>query len=355
MKKYGIKSGNTLAIEEYKKILEQLKKDIQQTQLQAALAVTRELIMLYWRTGTMLSEKITNEQWGAKIIERLAKDLQASFPDVSGFSVRNLKYMRKFADCYQEVNCAAAAAQIPWGHNMVILDRIKDPNQRLWYIQQTLENGWSRSMLEHWIELDLYKRQGKAVTNFKQTLLLTQSDLAEQVLKDPYNFSFLALDKKHREKELEQGLIDHIQKFLLELGEGFAFIGRQYRIEVDGEDNFIDLLFYHLKLRCYFVVELKATAFDPRDAGQMNFYLSAVDSLLRHPTDNPSIGILLCKTKSKVKAEYALRGINKPIGVASYETKLVESLPKNLKGSLPTIEEIEAELEQAEIKKSLKN
>ena len=198
----------------------------------------------------------------------------------------------------------------------------------------------------HWIQSDLYKRQGKAITNFKQTLLSVQSDLAEQVMKDPYNFSFLALDKKHRERELEQGLIDHIQKFLLELGEGFAFIGRQYRIEVDGEDNFIDLLFYHLKLRCYFVVELKATAFDPRDAGQMNFYLSAVDSLLKHPTDNPSIGILLCKTKSKVKAEYALRDINKPIGVASYETKLVESLPKNLKGSLPTIEEIEAELDK---------
>jgi predicted nuclease of restriction endonuclease-like (RecB) superfamily len=210
-------------------------------------------------------------------------------------------------------------------------------------------------MLEHWIESDLYKRQGKAVTNFKQTLLSVQSDLAEQVLKDPYNFSFLALDKKHRERELEQGLIDHIQKFLLELGEGFSFVGRQYRIEVDGEDSFLDLLFYHLKLRCYFVVELKATAFDPRDAGQMNFYLSAVDSLLKHPTDNPSIGILLCKTKSKVKAKYALRDINKPIGVASYETKLVESLPKNLKGSLPTIEEFEAELEQAEIKTSQKN
>jgi predicted nuclease of restriction endonuclease-like (RecB) superfamily len=229
---------------------------------------------------------------------------------------------------------------------MIILDKIVDHTQRLWYIQQTLENGWSRSMLEHWIESNLYKRQGKAITNFKQTLPAPQSDLAEQVLKDPYNFSFLALDKKYREKELEQGLIDHIQKFLIELGEGFAFIGRQYRIEIDNEDSFIDLLFYHLKLRCYFVVELKATAFDPRDAGQMNFYLSAVDSLLKHPTDNPSIGILLCKTKSKIKAEYALRDINKPIGITSYETKLVESLPKDLKSCLPTIGEIEAELEK---------
>ncbi len=336
----------SIAPKEYAKLLEQLKKDIQQTQLRATLAVTKELILLYWRIGKMLSEKITDERWGAKTIDRIAKDLQESFPDVSGFSVRNLKYMRKLAECYKEANCAAAAAQIPWGHNMVIMDKLKDQNQRLWYIQQTLENGWSRSMLEHWIESNLYKRQGKAVTNFKQTLPAPQSDLAEQVLKDPYNFSFLALDKKYREKELEQGLIDHIQKFLIELGEGFAFIGRQYRIEIDNEDSFIDLLFYHLKLRCYFVVELKATAFDPRDAGQMNFYLSAVDSLLKHPTDNPSIGILLCKTKSKIKAEYALRDINKPIGITSYETKLVESLPKDLKSCLPTIEEIEAELEK---------
>jgi len=349
-----MKKNDELVPKEYAKLLEYLKKDIQKTQLQAALAVTKELIMLYWRIGKMLSKKITSEKWGTKTIENLAKDLQAFFPDVSGFSVRNLKYMRKFADCYQEAICAAAAAQIPWGHNMILLDKIKDQKQRMWYIQQTIENGWSRSMLEHWIESNVYKRQGKAVTNFKQALPALQSDLAEQVLKDPYNFSFLALDKKHREKELEQGLIDHIQNFLIELGEGFAFIGRQYRIEVDGEDSFIDLLFYHLKLRCYFVVELKATAFDPRDAGQMNFYLSAVDSLLKHSSDNPSIGILLCKTKSKIKAEYALRDIRKPIGVTSYETKLVESLPKNLKGSLPTIEEIEAELGKTKITENKK-
>jgi predicted nuclease of restriction endonuclease-like (RecB) superfamily len=231
MKKNIENPSNSLVPKGYEKLLEQLKKDIQQTQLQAALAVTKELIMLYWRIGKMLSEKITNEKWGTKPIERLAKDLQSSFPDISGFSVRNLQYMRKLAESYQEANYAAAAAQIPWGHNMVILDKIIDHSQRLWYIQQTLENGWSRSMLELWIESDLYKRQGKAVTNFKQTLLSVQSDLAEQVLKDPYNFSFLALDKKHREQELEQGLIDHIQKFLIELGEGFAFIGRQYRNE----------------------------------------------------------------------------------------------------------------------------
>ncbi|KKP28850.1 MAG: hypothetical protein UR12_C0016G0007 [candidate division TM6 bacterium GW2011_GWF2_30_66] len=349
MTKKIIKKSYNISTIEYVNFLEKLKKDIMQAQLKAALSITKELTMLYWKIGMAVSEKISQEHWGAKAIERLSKDLQSSFPDVAGFSVRNLVYMRKFADCYQELSQVEAAAQIPWGHNMVILDKIAEPVQRLWYIQQIIENGWSRSMLGHWIESNLYKRQGRAVTNFKKTLMPLQSDLAEQVLKDPYNFSFVALDKKYRERELEQGLIDHIQKFLLELGEGFAFIGRQYRLEVGGEDNFIDLLFYHLKLRCYIVVELKATDFDPRDAGQINFYLSAVDSLVKHPTDNPSIGILLCKTKSKIKVEYALRDINKPIGVASYETMLVDSLPKNLKGSLPTIEEIETGLELAEI------
>jgi predicted nuclease of restriction endonuclease-like (RecB) superfamily len=206
-------------------------------------------------------------------------------------------------------------------------------------------------MLETWIDSDLYKRQGKAITNFQKTLLPPQSDLAEQTLKDPYNFSFLALDKRHRENELEQGLMDHLQKFLLELGDDFAFVGRQYRLEVEGEDYFIDLLFYHLKLRCYCVIELKATAFDPRDAGQINFYLSAVDDLLKHPGDNPSIGIILCKKKNSVKAEYALRRSLSPISVASYETQIVKSLPKDLKVSLPSVEEIEAELERKTKKK----
>ncbi len=340
----NIKKTNVLDLKSYGNFLQHLKDDIQQTQLKAALSVTKELTLLYWRTGKMLLEKVNNEGWGAKTLERIARDLKEGFPDVSGFSVRNLQYMRKFAVSYSEENYAAAAAQIPWGHNIIILDKLEDPDQRRWYIQQTIENGWSRSMLEMWIESDLYKRQGKAITNFKQTLSIPQSDLAEQTLKDPYNFSFLALDKKHRESELEQGLMDHIQKFLLELGDGFAFVGRQYRIEVEGEDHLIDLLFYHLKLRCYFVIELKAAAFDPRDTGQINFYLSAVDDLLRHPGDNPSIGILLCKKKNKVKAEYALRRCTSPISVTSYETQIVKSLPKELKASLPTIEEIESEL-----------
>ncbi len=328
----------------YTKLFEQLKLDIKQTQLRAALSVTKELIMLYWRTGKMLSEKVNNEGWGSKTMERLARDLKNEFPDVNGFSLRNLKYMRQFAESYPEDNWAAAAAQIPWGHNMLLLDKVENSSERLWYVQQAIEGGWSRSDLETWIQSKLHTRKGKAVTNFKQTLPSPHSDIAQQITKDPYNFDFISLIAAHKEKELEQGLMNHLQKFLVELGEGFAFMGRQFSVEIEGEDHLIDLLFYHVKMRCYFIVELKAKAFDPRDAGQMNFYLSAVDDLLRHPDDKPSIGLLICKTKNKVKVEYALRDIHKPIGVAEYETKIFKSLPKKLQSSLPTIEEIEAEL-----------
>jgi predicted nuclease of restriction endonuclease-like (RecB) superfamily len=304
--------------------------------------------MLYWRIGKILIEKTREEVWGAKPLERLSKDLKNDFPDITGFSVRNLKYMRQFAESMPNANRAAAAAQIPWGHNMLLLDKVEDPAKRLWYVQQALEGGWSRSVLESWIESDLYGRKGKAITNFKQTLPPVQSDMAEQALKDPYNLQFVTLESAYREKELEQGLMDHLQKFLVELGDGFAFMGRQYCIEIEGEDHWIDLLFYHVKLRCYVVIELKATAFDPRDAGQMNFYLSAVDDLLRHPEDQPTIGILLCKTRNRVKVEYALRRCSSPIGVSSYETKIIKSLPKNLQSQLPTVEEIEAELSTIE-------
>ncbi len=314
----------------YAKLFEQLKSDIKQTQMRAALCVTKELILLYWRTGKMLTQKVNDEGWGAKTMERLARDLREEFPDVTGFSWRNLKYMRQFAESFPEANWAAAAAQIPWGHNMLLLDKVEDPTDRLWYVQQVIEGGWSRSALENWIQSKLHKRKGKAVTNFKQALPSPQSDIAEQVLKDPYNFDFMTLFSADKEKELKQGLMDHLQNFLVELGEGFAFMGRQFSIDIEGEAHLIDLLFYHVKMRCYFIVELKAKAFDPRDAGQMNFYLSAIDDLLRHPDDNPSIGLLICKTKNKVKVEYALRDINKPIGVAEYETKIFKIFPQEV-------------------------
>jgi predicted nuclease of restriction endonuclease-like (RecB) superfamily len=334
----------------YHELLKDLKKRIQTAQLKAALSVNQELIKLYWDIGKEIVGRQKTSGWGSKIIERIGNDLQNEFPGVEGFSRRNIFRMRSFYLAYQIVPQAVAQLdklpifRIPWGHNAILLERVKSVEARLWYAQQAIENGWSRSMLEMWIDSNLHKRQGKAITNFKVSLPEPQSDIAEQTIKDPYIFDFFALTKKHHEKELEQALMNHLQRFLLELGEGFAFIGRQYRIEVEGEDYLIDLLFYHVKLRCYFIVELKAAAFDPRDAGQMNFYLSAVDDLLRHPDDQPSIGILLCKTKSKIKVEYALRNCKSPISVTSYETKIVKALPKNLKASLPTVEEIEAEL-----------
>jgi predicted nuclease of restriction endonuclease-like (RecB) superfamily len=343
---------NLLKTEDYGKFLNHIKKDIQQSQIKAALAVNQELILLYWRIGKGLIEKIDHEGWGPKIITTLATDLARLFPDLSGFSYRNLNYMRRFAESYSDLNCAAAAAQIPWGHNMVIMDKVENDDQRRWYVQKCLENGWSRSVLIMWIESNLYGRQGKAVSNFKTTLPEPTSDLAQQLLKDPYNFSFLTIAEKAKEQEIEQGLMDHIQHFLVELGKGFAFLGRQYHLEVSNKDFYIDLLFYHINLRCFVVVELKAGEFEPKDAGQLNFYLTAVDKILKQKEDNPTIGILLVKTKDNLIAEYALQDIKKPMGVAGYVTELIAALPKKLKGSLPTIEEFEAEFEKISLQKS---
>jgi predicted nuclease of restriction endonuclease-like (RecB) superfamily len=330
---------------DYKAFLNTVKRRIQESQLKAILAVNSELISLYWEIGKMLFEKMQSEGWGAKTIDRLAQDLSSDVPDVSGFSARNLRYMKRFFEIYQNTPILQRpVAKLPWGHNITLMEKLTSNDERFWYAEQTIENGWTRPMLILWVESDLYSRQGKAITNFKNTIPNVNSDLAEQTLKDPYNFSFLSLDKKHREQDLEQGLIDHIQKFLLDLGQGFAFVGRQVKLDFGGKDYQIDLLFYHLKLRSFIVIELKATEFDPRDVGQINFYLSAVDELIKHSSDNPSIGLILCKTKDNFTAEYAIRGIKNPIGIAEYEVQLVESLPKNLKGSLPTIEEIEAEL-----------
>jgi predicted nuclease of restriction endonuclease-like (RecB) superfamily len=330
----------------YKQLFEHIKKDILQSQLRAAAAVNKELIMLYWRIGKALCERINEEGWGAKIIDTLSNDLKRSFPDITGFSVRNLKYMRKFAEAYPDDNCAMVVAQIPWGHNITLIERVDSLEKRLWYVQKCIENGWSRNSLTMWIESDLYGRQGKAITNFKATLPESHSDLAQQTLKDPYKFEFLTLDKEAREKDIEQGLIDHIQHFLLELGKGFAFLGRQYHLEVGDQDFYIDLLFYHITLRCFVVVELKAGQFEPKDAGQLRFYLTAVDKQLKGKEDNPTIGLLLVKTKNDIVAEYALHEEKKPMGMADYTTQLTESLPKEFKSSLPTVEEIEAELER---------
>lgn len=266
---------------------------------------------------------------------------------MKGFSLTNLKYMTQFSKAYPDFTISQQlVGQIPWGHNIILLQKVKTIEERLWYPQKNLENGWSRNVLLHWIESDLFRRQGKAITNFETTLPTPHSDLALQTLKDPYSFDFLTLRERFDEKELEEGLINHIQRFLLEMGAGFSFVGRQVCLDVGGQDFYVDLLFYHLKLRCYVVVELKATEFKPDYAGKLNFYLTSVDSLLSHSDDKPTIGLLLCKTKNQVVAEYALRDIQKPIGVAEYEIKLVESLPENLKGSLPTTEEIEQELAQ---------
>jgi len=344
--------NNLSKTENYGQFLDRIKKDIQQSQVKAAIAVNQELILLYWRIGKELTEKIDREGWGSKSITTIASDLARSFPNLSGFSARNLSYMRKFAESYPDLNYAAAAAQIPWGHNMVIMDKLENKDKRLWYVQKCLENGWSRSVLTLWIESNLYDRQGKAISNFKTTLPEATSDLAQQMLKDPYNFSFLTISEKAKEQEIEQGLIDHIQHFLVELGKGFAFLGRQYRLEVSNKDFYIDLLFYHINLRCFVVVELKAGEFEPKDAGQLNFYLTVVDKTLKQKEDNPTIGILLVKTKDNLIAEYALQDIKKPMGIAGYMTELIASLPKELKGSLPTVEEFEAEYERVTAQKN---
>ena len=349
MKKSNLQKNKTIIAENYAHFLKQIKQDILQTQLRAALSVTKELILLYWQIGKYLSDETALAEWGTKVLERLAKDLEKDFPGIAGFSVRNLKYMRKFAEVYSDLNWATAVAQIPWGHNVTLLEKLTNTDQRLWYAKKTIENGWSRSVLLMWIESDLYKRQGKAINNFKVTLPEPHSDLAEQTLKDPYNFDFLTIDNEAREREIERGLMAHIQKFLLELGQGFSFVGQQYHLEVGEKDFYLDLLFYHLKLRCFIIVELKNTEFIPEHAGKLNFYLAAVDDLLRAEGDKPTIGLLLCKSKDNIIAEYALRTSKQPIDISSYTTKLVETLPKEFKGKLPTIEEIEAELSKSKI------
>ncbi len=310
--------------------------------LKAAVAVNRELILLYWSIGRDILARQTAEGWGARVIDRLADDLRREFPEITGLSPRNLKYMRAFAEAFPDgAIVQQIVAQLPWGHNVKLIEALKDSAERLWYARKAVEHGWSRNVLVHQIESGLYRRQGKALTNFSRTLPAPQSDLAQELIKDPYSFDFLPFGPEVSERELQRGLLEHLRSLILELGKGFAFAGSQYHLEVGSQDYYLDLLFYHLRLRCFVVVELKIEEFKPEFAGKMNFYLSAVDDQLRHATDAPSIGIILCKGKNEVIVEYALRDSAKPMGVAEY--RLSAALPERLQTELPTVAEFARE------------
>jgi len=340
-------AGNKLDLpRDYQTTLTNLKERIANERLRVTLSANAAMVLLYWDIGQTILERQEQQGWGAKIIDCLSEDLKEAFPEMNGFSPRNLKYMRRFAQEWPRREIVQEAlAQITWYHNLALLEKCNEPDTRLWYARKTVENGWSRNVLTLQIESRLHERQGKATNNFALTMPPLDSDMATQVFKDPYLFDFLGTADTRKEREVEQALVDHVQKFLLELGAGFAFVGRQVLLEVGDQDFRLDLLFYHLKLRCYVVIELKAVPFDPGFTGTLNLYLSAVDDLLRHPDDKSTIGLLLCKSKNDLVVEYALDGYRRPMGVAQWERQLTQSLPDDLKGSLPTIEEIEKELE----------
>jgi len=326
----------------YKKAIKDIKNRILRARQKAVVSVNKELIFLYWEIGDIILQKQKNEGWGTKVIDRMSFDLSRELADMKGFSVRNLKYMRKFAEENRNREFVQAVlAQLTWYHNIALMDKSDNVKERVWYAKKAIENGWSRNVLVHQIESGLLKRQvstGKT-HNFRATLPESQSDLANETIKDPYIFDFLNISEHMSEKELETGLINHLASFLLELGKGFAYVGRQYHLEAGGEDFYIDLLFYHLELRCYVAIELKTGKFKPEYAGKMNFYLTAIDSLLNKPGDNPSIGIILCKDKNKVIAEYSLRDIKKPIGISAYKTAA------KIKNKLPDIKDMEKEMD----------
>lgn len=344
---------------QYSQLIDSIKGRIRQAQARAILSVNSEMILMCWDVGRLIAERQKLAGWGASVIPRLSADLRNELPEVKGFSERNIGYMIKFAREYgnpsilqQPVAKLDAknlneylpqlVANIPWGHNILLMEKVKDLQTRFWYIQQVVENGWSRDALASMIKNRAHERQGKTTSNFPAHLPTAQSDLVQQALKDPYIFDFLTLAEPYRERELETGLIAHLEKFLLELGNGFAFVGRQYHLDIGDQDFYLDLLFYHLKLRCFVVIDLKKGAFKPEYAGKMNFYCNIVDDHLRYSADQPTIGLILCQDKNHVVAEYALRGVDKPIGVSEYE--LTRALPEDLKSSLPSIEEIEAEM-----------
>ncbi len=363
---------------EYKQWLELFSEKIKNTQIRISTIANSGLTDFYWWVGNEITEKQKNSKWGDKVIEKLAKDLRKNFPDIKGLSKTNLKYCKRFYAFYTENTIGQQYVdllqnnklsigqqpvdqleklseqtdsslfirqlvyQIPWSHNINIFTKSNSIEEAIFYITQTIENNWGRETLAFQIKSELYNRQGKAITNFKNTLPLYQSDLAIQTIKDPYVFGFITMTEPFVERDIEDKLIDNVTKFLLELGKGFAFLGRQYHIEVSGNDYYIDLLFYHTKLKCYIVIELKNTKFIPEYAGKMNFYLSAVDKFIKDESDKSTIGIILCRDKDNLEAEFALNNINSPMGIS--EMQFTEVLPDKLKSSLPTIEEIEKEL-----------
>jgi len=340
----------------YKAFIQEIKQRIQAAQIKASVAVNQELLLLYWDLAERIITKQQESAWGDGFLLQMSQDLKAEFPEMKGFSKRNLELMRQWyrfwgsedaitqqpATQLQNLPLAEQVFQIPWWHNVLIISKIKNKDEAVFYVQKTIQNNWSRSVLTHHIESRLYQREGKAITNFEARLPPPQSDLARQVIKDPYNFDFLMLRERHDEQELENALVEQVTRFLLELGVGFSYLGKQYRLEVGGDEFFMDLLFYHVRLHCYVVIELKTVKFKPEFAGKLNFYVSAVDGILKSEQDSPTIGLLICKSKNDTVVEYALRGLNKPIGVSEYE--ITQYLPSELKSSLPSIEEIEAEL-----------
>ncbi len=357
-----------LVSQEYKIWLESLKNKFRSSQIKASIKVNTTLLEFYWDLGEQIVEKQQEYKWGSGFLEKLSRDLSAEFPDVKGFSYTNVKNIRQWFVFWQQLvgelkttksqqlvgessvdktkQIVSQIFMIPWGHNIAIIQKCKNIDEAIYYVQNTLKNGISRSVLVHQIESNLYERNGKALTNFENTIPPIQSDLAKEITKDPYNFDFITLTNDYQEKELEDALTQNITNFLLELGSGFAFVGRQYKLNVGGDEFKIDLLFYHIKLKCYVVVELKATSFKPEHAGKLSFYTSAIDGELKNSDDNPTIGILICKSKNNTVVEYALKDINKPLGISEYQ--LTEILPKEFKSSLPSIEEIEAKLDELE-------
>lgn len=328
---------------EYLSIIENIKREINAAQYRAALHVNADMLLLYYDIGCVINEHKT---WGSKFIDNLAADIRLAFPKSKGYSVRNLKYMAKFAETYPEREFVQqGVAQIPWGHNIVILDKVNNLEERKWYIKNSAQNGWSRNVLVHQIESSLYQRQvlAEKVSNFENRLPSPQSELAAQTMKDPYVFDFITFKEDMLERDVEQALVRDVTRLLLELGTGFAFLGNQYHLNVGGDDFYIDLLFYNINLRCYVVIELKTGDFKPEYAGKLNFYLSAVDGILKKEQDNPSIGLLLCKSKNNVVAEYSLKDISKPIGVSEY--KITSSLPDSLEKQLPSIEDIQKRIQ----------